>query len=258
MGVLSTALLLVVAQTPSCADAEDQYRALDLEKALATAEQALAADPARPLPCLQTAALALLVLGRTEEARARLVELFERAPDHRIEDASLAPAMRELIEQTRASLAPLSARVTARWIVHESLRIDFALDGGLRGARSVRFETALAPQGGTMTGKVDLEGRAATATVAVPVRADAKTMTVNGRVVDDLGREVHQFSSQILLPERPANGAEVVEVSAGTPWWVWGLVGAAVVGSAVTVAVIAQPGTVDTPGQSLGRIEVPK
>jgi hypothetical protein len=260
VAILSTALFLLASQaptaTPTCALAERQYQALDLDKALATAVAVLEHSPERPLECLEISALALLVLGRTEEAKGALVELFERAPDRSIRDESLAPATRALIEQTRAELVPLAARVTARWIVHESLRVDFALDGGLRGARSIRFDTTVGPGGETSSDKVDLEGRAATATVTVAAGVDAKTMAVAGRVTDALGREVHQFSSQILLPDRPDSSEQIVEVESGPAWWIWAVVGAVVVGSAVTVAVVAQPTLPEPAG--IGRAEVPE
>ncbi len=258
VGVLTTVALVLAAQAADgCASARRQYEGLELEAALRTAQETVAADTSRPLACLEVEALALIVLGRREESRGVLTELFERDPGRRIEDASLAPSMQRFIEQTRAELLPITARVSARWIVFESLRLDVALDGGLRGASAVRYDVHFAPEGGDAKGRVALEGRAATATIAV-ARADVRTVRVNGRVVDDLGREVHQFSSELLLPERPNANEVVVEVdSGGTPWWIWALVGTAVVGSAVAVAVVAQPDVPAAPDDSIGAARVP-
>lgn len=258
VGVLTTVALVLAAQAPDgCAEARRQYEGLDLEAALRTAEETVAADPSRPLACLEVQALALIVLGRREESRGVLTELFERDPERRIEDASLAPSMQRFIEERRAELLPLRARVAARWIVYESLRLDVALDGGLRGASAVRYDVRFAPEGGSASGRVALEGRAATATIAV-AHADVRTVRVDGRVVDTLGREVHQFSSELLLPERPSANEVVVEVdSGGTPWWVWALVGTAVVGSAVAVAVVAQPDVPAPPDGALGSVAAP-
>lgn len=256
VGVLTTVALVLVGQTPDgCAAARAQYEALDVEAALNAAQAVVENDPARPLACLEVEALALLVLGRREEARAVLTEMFERDPRRPIEDKSLAPSVQRFIEEIREQLLPLRARVAARWIVHESLRLDVALDGGLRGADEVRYDAHFGPEGGFTSGRIQLAGRAATATVTVP-SMDVRTVRVDGRVVDRLGREVHQFSSELLLPTRPNAKGVVVEVDSGPAWWVWALVGTAVVGSAVAVAFVAQPDLPSADG-TLGRAEAP-
>lgn len=254
VGVLTTVVLALAAQpSTACATARAEYEALDLERSIQTAHGVLSEDSSRPLECLEVVALASMVLGRREEARGVLTEIFERDPGRRIQDASLAPSMREFIERIRAMLVPLDARVFARWIVHDSLRLDFALDGGLRGAHAVRYSATFDPDGGSTSGGVDLEGRAATATVTVS-RVDVRTVRIVGRVVDALDREVHRFSSEILLPERPPPSDVVVKVeSEPVSWVVWALVGAAVVGSGIAVAAVAQP---DLPeGVGIGRAE---
>jgi hypothetical protein len=249
-GVLFAAGETVAPLENPCASARAQYEALALEEALQTASDGLVSG--RPLPCLEVKALVHLVLNQMEEAKATLVELFERAPDHRVEDPSLSPAMKEAIDEIQASLEPLAARVSARWLVHESLRIDVLLEGGLRDATKVRYRTEAAPASEVREGEVALAGRAATATVAVSAGAQVGQLRVSGQVLSREGRVLHQFSAEMLIPARPLANERVVEVDSGPVLWpLWVGLAAVIVGAGITVAILAPPDVPD--GVDLGR-----
>lgn len=252
--ILTLVALLVAAEDPACAAARAQYEALSVESALATAEERLKAGAERPLPCVEVSALSLLVSGRLEEARARLTELFEREPSRAILDPSLPPALRRTIEQIREEVRPLESRLSARWLIHESLRLDVALDGGLRDAQLVRYTGTFGPEEIQVSGELPLVGRGATGTIAVAADTDARTLRIRGQVVGKSGRVLHQLSAELLLPERPASKDKVI-VEGGTPWWIWVVVGAVTIGAAVSVAVIAQPSLPDAKG-TFGRGEL--
>jgi hypothetical protein len=263
--VLPIIALAWLAQVPggapadTCDAARHHYEGLALEDALLTAERGLAEAPGAPR-CLEIQALVLLALGRTEAARAALATLFEVAPEHAVEDPSLAPSTRALIEAVRAEVRPLSAVVAARWVVATALRVDVALEGGLRGAKRVRFRGEVTPGPHALSGEVPLVGSAGTATVAVPAGVEAQTLTLRGEALDAVGRVVLPFSSQLLLPPRPAPDVVVVapppaEAEGGIPWWVWVVVGAAVVAGAGTAVVVAQPRLPSADG-TLGRVEL--
>lgn len=265
-GLLPIIALAWVAQTPgdapadACLVARHQYEALALEDALDTAERGLAAASAVPA-CLEVQALAQLALGRTEAARATLTTLFEVAPDHQVEDPSLAPSTRALIEGVREEVRPLSATVAGRWVVATALRLDVALEGGLRGARRVRFRGQVQPDAHPITGEVPLVGRAATATVTVPAGVRAETLSLSGEALDEAGRVVVPFSSQILLPGRPAPELVVVAPppaeggEGGIPWWVWVAAGVVAAGAVGTAVVVSQPRLPNADG-TVGRVEL--
>ena len=236
-------LVLTAVAAPSCEEARAQYQALALEEALAIATSVLDADQARPLPCLEVKALVHLILNQDEDAKAALVEIFERSPDHAVDDPSLSPATREAIEGIRESVRPLEAKVSAAWIFRESLRMDVVLQGGLRNAARVRYRTEAMPAGEAREGEVLLLGRAATATVAVSADAQADLLRINGQVLDGVGRVLHQFSSEMLLPLRPQANTQIVEVeSGGVHWAVWvGIVAAVVVGAGITIGLTVPP-----------------
>jgi hypothetical protein len=252
--LIPLALLGAAADEAACTEARALYEALSIEPALALAESRLSQGPDRPLACVEVAALALMVSGRLDEARARLTELFERDPDHVLEDPSLPPALRRSIEQIRDEVRPLQSHLTARWLIHESLRLDVALEGGLRDATLVRYRAVVGPAGAELVGELPLVGRAATGTIAVGAEVEARTLRVSGQIVGRSGRVLHQLSSEMLLPERPATRDQVV-VESGVPWWIWVVVGAVTIGAAVTVAVVAQPDLPDAKG-TFGRGEL--
>jgi hypothetical protein len=256
--IIALDLMVLLSAIPAgCEKARAEYQSLALEEALQTAGDVLAADRLRPLACLEVKALVHLILNQDEDAKAALVEIFERSPDHEVDDPSLSPATREAIESIRESVRPLEARVSAGWIIHESLRMDLFLAGGLRDAARVRYRTEALPAEEVREGEVALLGRAATATITVSPLSDAERLRIDGQVLDRVGRVLHQFSSELALPVRPPSSAQVVEVEkGGVPWPVWvAIVAAAVIGAGVTIGVVAQPSKPDADG-TLGRIGV--
>lgn len=243
-----------------CAEARHQYGAMEPERAIETVEAVLAGDATRPLPCLEVKALALLVVGQLGSAKRTLQELFSRDAGYQIVDPSLSPAMRDTIEQIRQTAAAMSAQVRARWLIHDSLRVDVVLQGGLRGAERVRYSTFSTPGEERSNGEMDLVGRTASATVAVLTPGEVTSIAISGVVLAAGERVVHEFSSKIPLVGRPAPPAPrevVVEVGDGIPWPVWLGVGLGVVGAAVAIGVLAQPSLPDTEG-TVGRVEIPQ
>jgi hypothetical protein len=245
-----SALLVAV---PDCAEARNHYESLDLERAVEIAEAALDRGKERPLLCLEVRGLGLLVLGRPDEARESFVELFTKDPSYPIRDPSLSPSMTESIEAIRESVTPMSVSVRARWLVHESMRLDLFVEGGLRGARRVRYRTVTAPSEERYEGVIDLLGRSATATIAVTPGIDVARLSVSGSVLDARGRPLHEISSEILLSERPPPNEVLVE-SGGVGWPVWLGAGAAAIAATVAIVILAQP-DLPSPGPQ-GRVKV--
>ena len=256
--IIALDLLALLAAAPDgCEQARTEYQSLQLEEALLTASDVLQKDSTRPLDCLEVKALVHLILNQDEDAKAALIEIFERAPDHQVDDPSLSPAARETIEGIRESVRPLQAKVSAAWIIHESLRMDVLLEGGLRNATRVRYRTEALPAEEAKEGEVALAGRAATATVTVSPLAQADRLRIQGQVLDQYGRVLHQFSSEMLLPPRPQTNAQVVEVeSGGVPWPVWvAIAGAAVIGAGITIGLTVPPDKPNPEGTA-GRFSV--
>lgn len=236
-----------------CAPARADWEALSFEEALAGASLVLERDPSRPLECLEVKALAAIVLGRGEVARIALGELFERAPDHPVHDPSLSPAQRADIEVIRESVRPLHATVRPRWLIHDALRVDVALQGGLRDASRVRLRVQLGPS--EQPAMVELDGRVATATVSVPASLDEARVRVTGQVLTALERVVHQFETELLLPPRPPPPEVVVVDGGGLPWFVWTGLGLVAAGASAVIVVLAQPDLPDA-SRTAGRVEV--
>lgn len=240
--VLSIIAAVLAATAPaSCEAARADYESLSLEAALEKAEAELAKSAERRPECLEVKALSLMVMGRTDEARAAFRDLFSREIDHLVADRSLAPSQRELIEDVRESVRPMRATVKAQWLVHDLLRLDVVLGGGLRGATHLRYELELKPEGTKQTGTIALIGRVATATAAIPKDTAAGTLALAGRVLDQRDRVIHTFENESILPARPPPPDRVEGDGAGVPWFVWVGIGAGVIGASVAIAVLAQP-----------------
>lgn len=251
---VAPALALALAAVP-CDDARHQYEALAPEAALELAEAALARDAGRPLECLEIRALSLLVMGRREEARAAFGELFERDPTRTIDDPSLSPPLAALIAAARESARPLIATVRAAWGSALALRVETSLEGGLRGARAVRWRIAGTPGALAAAGTTGLVARVATTTLAVGLGLDVATVEVRGVVVDESGEILHRFERAVLLGPRPAPVAEI-DREPGLAWWWWATLAAGVVAAAtVSAVVLAQPELPGTAG-TIGRVDV--
>jgi hypothetical protein len=246
--------LVLSVPAPGCARARALYESLDLEKAVEVAqtEAAKNGDPA----CLEVKALALLVLGQMDGARAALEDLFAKAPDYAIDDPSLSPALKDTIRAVRESVRSLTASVRANWLIHESVRLDVLLDGGLRDATKVRYTAETSPAAERHSGEIRLLGRAATATVAVVTPAEVTKLHVSGAVLNDADRILARFDSELGLPGRPvAREEKVIEVDSGPGWPLWLGVALAAVGAAAAVVILAQPHLPDT-GGTVGRVNV--
>lgn len=224
----------------ACEAARADYEALSLESALEKSDAVLSLSRDRPTECLEVKALSLLLLGRSDESRGVLQELFSREIEHVVADSALAPAQRTVIEEARESVRPMRATVKARWLVHDLLRLDVVLSGGLRDATDVRYELEL-PGAIRSEGTVSFVGRVATATASIPAGIEVATLSLSGRVLDRRQRTLHAFDNEMLLPARPpAVRAEVED--GGVPWIVWVGIGAGVIGASVAIALLAQPG----------------
>lgn len=254
--VLSIIAAVLAATAPaSCEAARADYESLSLEAALEKAEAELAKSAERRPECLEVKALSLMVLGRSDEARAAFRDLFSREIDHVVGDRSLAPSQRELIEDVRESVRPLRATVRAQWLVRDLLRLEVLLGGGLRGADHLRYELELKPAGTKQAGVISLVGRVATATVAIPAEATVGTIALSGRVIDQQSRVLHTFENESILPARPPPPERVDGDGAGVPWFVWVGIGAGVIGASVAIAVLAQPSGPDC-GSTAGCFEI--
>jgi len=233
---------------------------MEPERAIEAANGVITKRELAPLGCLEVKALALLVIGQLDEAKRTFEALFAIDASYPIRDPSLSPAMRDTIEQVRASSAAMTAKVGARWLIHDSLRLDVVLDGGLRGAKRIRYSTFTTPGDERSSGEMVLVGRVGTATVAVLSPGEITSIAVSGVVLADRDRVVHEFSSKVPLVGRPAPPKPkevVVEVGDGIPWWVWLIAGVGAAGAGVTIGVLAQPSLPGTDG-TVGRVEIPQ
>jgi hypothetical protein len=233
---------LLATASGACEGARSEYEALSLELALEKADAELSFSRERSIECLEVKALSLMLLGRSDEARVTLAELFSREIEHVISDRALAPAQRAAIEEARENVRPMRAAVKARWLVHDLLRLDVVLSGGLRDAAHVRYELELRPANRRSSGVVSFVGRVATATAAIPAGLEVSTLVVSGRVIDRHERTLHAFDNESLLPPRPPPPERVASDDGGPPWFVWAGIGAGVIGASVAIALLAQPG----------------
>jgi hypothetical protein len=244
----------------ACKDARTAYESLSLERAVEMADSGLKGD--RPaLACYEVKALALLVLGQMDGARATLEALFSRDPDYKIEDPSLSPALKDAIQQVRENTRSLTAQVRARWVIRESLRLDVLLEGGLRDATKIRYAAETTPSPGRHSGEIRLFGRVATATIAVLTPDDVSKVKISGTVLNDADRVIAQFTRELPIPDRPlAPEPEkvIVEVEGGggIGWPVWLAIGIGAVGAGVAIAILAQPHLPNTSG-TVGISQVP-
>jgi hypothetical protein len=235
------AVVLGAASTSACESARAEYEALSLESALDKAEAELAASREQPIDCLEVKALSLMVLGRLDEARAVFAELFARDVEHIIRDRSLSPAQLQAIEEIREKKRPISATVKARWLVHELLRLDVVLSGGIREASHVEYEIDLGEFDTKTRGVVPLVGRVATATASIPAEIEVGSLVMSGRVIDRGENLIHRFEKEMILPARPAPPPRVEGDDGGAPWFLWAAIGAGLIGATVAIAVLAQP-----------------
>jgi hypothetical protein len=246
--------LLSGAEEP-CKDARNAYEALSLEDALARVDRELADATPKPIACLEVKALSLIVLGRLDEARAVLVEIFSRDPDDALVDPSLSPAQRATIDGIRESLQPLKASVRARWLVRESIRIDVMLQGGLRGANRVRINVETEPdQRQPSAAEIPLVGSVATATVSVPSAVEVSRIRVAGSVFASADGLL-DFSSELLLDQRPEPPKTPEPEPILPTWLLWSGIGAAAIGALLAVVFIAQPKPPNASG-TLGELNV--
>ncbi len=243
----------------ACEEARADYDALQLEVALLKVENALKTFETRPLTCLLVKALAHTVLGQMDEATEAFEEIFRREPDYAVADPSLSPSLQQSIERIRESVRALSAHTTADWIVHESLRIDVVLQGGLRDASRIRFFTETAPDFEQHQGEIPLIGRAATATVSVSARTRVDRIRFRGVVLNPQSDILHEFKTDLSLRTRPVlRDPEKIIVpveSSSTHWGVWVGMGVVAIGAGIVIAILAQPVLPDTDG-TLGRVPI--
>ena len=256
-----TALAAAVPEAP-CAGARAQFEQLSFEAAQTLAQAGLS-DPKRPLGCLEVLGLVKLVLEQPQAARAAFTELFERAPNYKVEEGALTPTQTEFIARIKAEAQPLLIEVRARWLYHEAVRIDVQLEGGLRGAEQIRYRA----EGDKLArdGQMQLLGRVASATVAVPAAMPLERMRMSGQVLDGLGRVVQPFSAELLLLERPSppQGQVVEKVIVKTeekplPWYWWVVIGVAsagVVAAGTTAVVLAQPDKPASAGLGIANVD---
>jgi hypothetical protein len=256
--------LVLIAQSPGiapanlCTTARRHYEDLAFEPALQAAEAGLRTDLGAPI-CLEVRALILLATGREQAAAKVLATLFEMFPDYVVDDRALDPTTRKSIEEVRGQARPLVTSVSTQWVDPTVLRLEMRLSGGLRGAHHIRYRYEMGATGMHGDGAVSLVGAVGTATVAVPPAVDARTLKVVGEVLDEPGRRVATFSSQVLLPARslpPLGDPVAKQESDGIGWWVWAGIGAVVLGSAAAaLTVVAQPDLPDANG-TVGRVEL--
>ena len=243
---------------PPCDAAREHYESLAFDDALAAIERATA----RSATCFEVEALVLMALDRRSEAEAVLRTLFEDWPEHAVDVRALAPPDRALIERVRAISRPLAVEVSAGWLLHTALLLEFRVQGGLRGAKRLRYRGAVVDEEGTevvrLQDAVSLTERSASVTVQIPREAAANALHLRVGALDAVGRTLHAVDLERPLGARPAERqpgrAEVSETS--VPWWVWAIGGAVLVGAAVTTVVLVQPDDPDASGTA-GRIRVP-
>lgn len=233
------ALLLGTAPAGACESARAEYDTLSLEAALEHADAALAKSSDRPLECLEVKALSLMLLGRNDEARAALTELFRRDVAYLISDRSLAPAQQQLIEQARESARPMRATVNARWLGPEMLRLDVVLAGDLQNASDLRY-TVVFPNTTSTRGVVPLTGREAVVTAQIPLALALASVSISAQVIDPKEQVLYSFEHELLVPARPSAPLAGAD-EGGVPWLVWVGIGAGVIAASVAIAVLAQP-----------------
>lgn len=253
--MLNLVLTLLITQVDPCVDAQNHYKNLDIEKAVAIAAGA-SATSANALPlCLEVQALSHIVMGQVDRAIATLKTLFRYDPNYLIDDPTLSPSMRDVIASARSASAALKEQLSAAWISHHAIRLEIAFEGALPKKSRVRYTARFPQSGETQRAAVNLVGSVATATIVVLGEEELHTLEVNGIVRTSQGLTIHEFVKSVPLDFRPK--LPVVRTEAWhQSWWFWTSVALAVVGGSTAATVYAvDKRTHDTSG-TLGRMEI--
>ena len=241
-----------------CVQAWNHYKNLDVEKALELAQQKSTESNPPPSLCLQVQALSHIILGQTERAGAILKQLFDAYPEHVIDDPSLSPSMRDIVNNARVASLGIKAKTSARWLDSASLKLDFTIDGRVSESQTLRYDARFPQSGDLVRGELALKSRVNTATVPVISGADISLLAINGLIRTKDGVVIHQFADQVLLDKRPEPLTVSVKPSGPAwyrSWWLWTAVTTIAVGAGVGSYYAIEARNPDCPG-GLGCIEV--
>ena len=224
------------ASAEPCTQAWNHYKNLDIEKALALASQEAQQSEAKPSLCLQVQALSYMVLGQTQRARQALRQLFDAYPEHSIDDPSLSPSMRDIVNNARMASLKIKAQASAQWIDSASLRLDFRVEGRVSATQTLRYDARFPQSGDLVRGELALKNRVNTATVPVISGADLSSVEINGLIRMNDGAVIHQFTDRLQLDKRP-KPASLPKMASGPAWykswWLWTAVTTLAVGVGV-------------------------
>jgi len=251
--MLNLILTTLIAQVDPCVDAQNHYKNLDVEKAVALSAGASAAS-AKPLPlCLEVQALSHIVMGQVDRARSTLKILFKHDPNYLIDDPTLSPSMRDVIASARSEAAGLKEKLSARWQSHDALVVKIAFEGSLQQSNQVRYTARFPQNGETQRGAVKLHGSVATATITVLGNDELHSLELNGVVRTSQGMAIHEFVKTVALDFRPK--PPLPPTPWHQSWWFWTGVAVAVVGGSLGSVYAVDKRTHDT-GGTLGRMEI--
>jgi|GEM_PF-1269989 tetratricopeptide (TPR) repeat protein len=281
-GMLALACLLapahVLAQSPSALLAEGRaaYESLDYEAAVSALEAALASPSSSPLEraeALETLAFALAVLDREREAAERLAELFALDPYRVVREPTGSPRIGSLVERVRRREVPdaalrddldvrleLPRRGRAGEAVTVRVRVGGAARAEVAGVRvRHRSETELDwHETAARISEASARERDYDALVTVPEGTERLEIYCEAR--DPQGRVLARGGgplepAYLEVAAEPRRGDDDVLGS----WWLWTIVGLAVVGAGVGIGagVAASESAVPDGTLAPGRVVLP-
>jgi tetratricopeptide (TPR) repeat protein len=268
-----------LAQSPSALLAEGQaaYESLDYEAAAAALEAALAAPSASPIEraeALETLAFALAVLDREQEAADRLAELFALDPYRVVREPTGSPRIESLVERVRRREVPdaaLRADLDVRLELPRRGRAGEAVTVRVRVGGAARAEVLSVRVRHRSETELDWHDTDAGISEASPRERDydavltvpggterleiyCEARDAQGRLLARGGGPLEPAYLEIASEPGRSAGDDVVG-----SWWLWTLVGVAVVGAGVGIGagVAASEGGLSDGTLAPGRVVLP-
>ena len=248
-------------------EARRQYAELDFVACVETLNRALA-TPGLPdgfrAEALETLGAAYVVLDRQAPAREAFESLFRIDPYYTVREPSGSPRIARFVETVRARVVPdaaLDPDTSVSLDLPRSARVGRPVHASVRtsGPIEVTRVTVLV-RGEEEVEWTELEAARAAGvfTVEIPARTSTEELTLYAIARDAEGRVIARAAgplTPLTLPvrERDEGGGSILE-----EWWLWALVGAAVVGAGVSIGVAASgPGQAPPGTLPPGRVELP-
>jgi hypothetical protein len=175
-------------------------------------------------------------MGQNARGRAALKKLFSVAPDHRIDDPSLSPSMRDLISSVRIESLSIASEAKAHWLTAETIELSIEFSGRFLPTHTIRYEARFPESGDVQRGEISPRTKTATATLSILTDKKINLLELSGLVRTSEGSVVYEFSQKVQVDGiRPKPAKPIVKTVAPVDpwyeqWWVWTTVGVLALG----------------------------